>query len=175
MHEISPHRSCRTAVGKKKARDCGALGESALPCYALRTGGDWLWIAARPEASPHHATARRRRYIDNHQREAFLIASGGGEGRILGLPFARSARQIGGISPHHNCRTAPKRKEGPEMRYSHAVASRDCGAVRAQSIGTVPCGAYRCGGIPRKLGEAQSMRQTTADCGAMRSSRLGAA
>ena len=73
----------------------------------------------------------------------------------MGLPFARSARQIGGISPQRNCRTAPKRKEGPEIRHSHAVASRDCGAVRARSIGAVPCGAYRCGGIPRKFGEAQ--------------------
>ena len=42
------------------------------------------------------------------------------------------------------------------MRYSHDVASRDCGAVWAQSIGAVPCGAYRCGGIPRKFGEAQN-------------------
>ena len=111
--------------GEAEPEGCASIRVIApYQCYALRTGGDWLWIAARPEASPYHATARRRRYIDNHQCEAFLIASGGGEGRILGLPFARSARQIGGISPHHNCRTAPKRKEGPKMRYSHAVASR---------------------------------------------------
>ena len=61
---------------------------------------------------------------------------------------------------------------GPQMRYSHAVASCDCGAVRAQSIGALPCGAYRCGGIPRKSGAGTGNAQDTANISRQSSANL---
>ena len=105
---------------------------------ADREAGERTSKAKCPQGAAHErygqrpcvpATARRRCYIDNHQREAIMITSGGEEGRILGLPFARSARQVRVISSHHNCITAPKRKEGPQMRYSLAGASQGRGRV----------------------------------------------
>ena len=46
---------------RQPAGDCGALGESALPGFALSTDGDWPGIAARPEASPHQLRGSRGR------------------------------------------------------------------------------------------------------------------
>ena len=129
------HRTRRTARRRqatRTARDAGC----AAKARRMATGG----IPTEPGGA--HARAKTastgwtRRGADDETDKRPSVRR---------APRAEYRRRSG----THRKGDAPRRSDRTRTQSS------DCGAVRAQSIGALPCGAYRCGGIPRKFGEAQ--------------------
>ena len=103
------------------------------------------------------------------------MATGGiptepGGAHARGPPVRRATRA------EYRRRSGTHRKgDTPRRSDRTRTQSRDCGEVRARSIGAVTCGAYRCGGIPRKFGAGTgNMRRFACDCGALMRRRSSA-
>ena len=135
------HRTRRTARRRqatRTARDAGC----AAKARRMATGGiptEPGGAHARAQTAPTGGTRR-----------------GGDDEPDKRPPVRRATRaEYRRRSGTHRKGDAPRRSDRTRTQ------SRDCGAVRAQSIGAIPCGAYRCGGIPRRLGGAQVTAATS--------------
>ena len=140
------HRTRRTArrrLAPRTARDAGC----AAKARRMATGGI--------PAEPGGAHARAKTAPTGGTRR------GGDDEPDKRPPVRRATRaEYRRRSGTHRKGDAPRRSDRTRTQ------SRDCGAVRAQSIGAVPCGAYRCGGIPRKSRVGtENVRQIAGDCG----------